>query len=128
MKVLLDTCAFLWIAAGADELSGTARKVFSDPENEVFLSVVSGWEIVVKHALGRLPLPSPPGEFVPEQRRLHHVDTLPLEEDAVFQLAKLPHYHRDPFDRMLVSQAAAGGMVILTPDRAISQYPVQTLW
>lgn len=128
MKVLLDTCTFLWIASGADDLSTTARKVFSDPANEVFLSVVSGWEIVVKHALGRLPLPAPPGEFVPELRRLHHIDTLPPSEDAVFQLARLPPYHRDPFDRMLVCQAVAGGMVILTPDRAISQYPVQTLW
>lgn len=128
MRLLLDTCTFLWVAAGAAELSASARRLFSDPGNDVFLSSVSSWEIVVKHALGRLQLPRPPHEFVPEQRRRHKIAPLPLEEVAVLQFAKLPPYHRDPFDRMLVCQAITNGLTILTPDEAVGRYPVPTIW
>lgn len=128
MRLLLDTCTFLWIAAGAPELTASARDLFADRENEVFLSPVSGWEIVVKHARGRLPLPRPPHEFISAQRRRHQIATLPLEETAVLQFAKLPEYHRDPFDRMLVCQAITHGLTILTPDPAIGSYPVPTAW
>ncbi len=128
MRLLLDTCTFLWIAAGSNELSAKARDVFANPSNEVYLSAVSGWEIIVKHALGRLPLPDTPERFVPAQRARHRIEALSLDEAAVYQLAKLPDYHRDPFDRMLVCQAVAHGLIILTPDRAVTQYPIQTLW
>jgi PIN domain nuclease of toxin-antitoxin system len=128
VRLLLDTCTFLWVAAGAAELSATARGLFADRANEVYLSPVSAWEIVVKCSLGRLPQPRPPHEFVPEQRRRHGIAPLPLEETAVLQLAKLPDYHRDPFDRMLVCQAIAHGLTILTPDEAIGSYPVPTIW
>lgn len=92
------------------------------------MSSVSAWEIIVKHGLGRLPLPRPPHEFVPEQRRRHRIEALALDEIAVLQLAKLPDHHRDPFDRMLVCQAAAHGLTILTPDPEIARYPVPTAW
>ena len=128
MRLLLDTCTFLWVVAGAPDLTATARDLVADRENEVFLSSVSSWEIVVKHARGRLPLPRPPHEFVAEQRRRHQIAALPLEETAVLQLAKLPEYHRDPFDRMLVCQAITHGLTILTPDAAIGSYPVPTVW
>lgn len=128
MKVLLDTCTFLWVCAGAAELSPAAKRLFADPANEMFLSAVSAWEIAVKHALGRLPLPDPPERFVPQQRALHAIEPLPLDEGAVLQLGKLPSRHRDPFDRMLVCQAVAHGLVVLTPDPLIEQYPVRTHW
>lgn len=128
MRVLLDTCTFLWVLTDAPELSERAREVFQDPANEVFLSSVSVWEIVVKYALGRLPLPEPPERFVPLMRAAHEIEPLPLEEEAVLQLHRLPKLHKDPFDRMLVCQAIHGGMAVLTPDEAISQYPVVTIW
>ena len=128
MKVLLDTCAFLWIVADAPELTVAARECFVDPANEVFLSVVSAWEIAVKHALGRLPLPHPPARFVPFERKRHSIEAQPLDEDAALHAARLPSLHRDPFDRMLVCQAIVQGMVILTPDPEIEQYAVRTLW
>ena len=59
MNILLDTCTFLWIVSGSTDLSDTARRLFSDPDNEVYLSVASAWEIIVKHKLGKLPLPGP---------------------------------------------------------------------
>ena len=128
MNILLDTCTFLWISSGSAQLSPAARQLFADPANEVYLSAVSAWEIAVKHGLGRLPLPSPPERFIPEQRSQHGIDPLALDEPAVLQLAKLPARHRDPFDRILVCQAIADGLTILTPDPLIGQYPVRTAW
>lgn len=128
MNILLDTCTFLWIISGSSDLSQNARRLFSDPTNEVCLSVTSAWEIIVKHKLSKLPLPDPPHEFIKKWRTSHNIDSLPLDEDAVLQLSRLPDYHKDPFDRILICQAIAGGLVILTPDPHINQYPVRTEW
>lgn len=100
----------------------------SDPENELFLSAVSSWEIAVKHSLGRLPLPEAPERYVPAQRILRGIDALLLDEEAALHISRLPNLHRDPFDRMLVCQALVGGMMIVTPDPEIARYPVRTLW
>lgn len=124
----MDTCTFLWIISADPTLSAHARELFADPLNEVFLSSVSSWEIVVKYNLGRLPLPEPPESFIPRQRRLHQIDSLPLEEEAALHLTKLPDYHKDPFDRMLVCQALVHGLTILTPDQAIRNYQARTSW
>jgi len=128
LRILLDTCTFLWIINAEQKLSSSARELFVDPLNEVFLSSVSSWEIVIKYTLGRLPLPEPPEEFIPTQRELHKIEQLSLEEDAAFHLVKLPDYHKDPFDRMIVCQAIVHGMTILTPDEAIRRYPARTTW
>ena len=128
MKILLDTCTFLWIITEARELSGRARELFIDPANDVYLSAVSTWEIAIKHALGRLSMPEPPHRFIPVQRELHRIAPLPLEEEATLYLSRLPKYHRDPFDRMLVCQAIVHGMSMLTPDELVVQYPVRSLW
>jgi PIN domain nuclease of toxin-antitoxin system len=128
LKLLLDTCTFLWIITDSPELSPQAREIFIDPTNDVFLSAVSAWEISVKHALKRLPLPELPSRFIPAQREKHDIDPLPLEEEATLYLPALPEYHKDPFDRMLICQAIVHGMVILTPDDLITQYPVRSIW
>lgn len=128
MNILLDTCTFLWVVADSKDLSDNARRLFADPDNDVYLSVASAWEIIVKHNLGKLPLPEPPHDFVRNNRILHRIESLPLEEEAVLQLSRLPEYHKDPFDRILICQAIAGSMTILTPDRHITQYPVRTEW
>jgi PIN domain nuclease of toxin-antitoxin system len=128
VKLLLDTCTFLWIITDAAELSTKARELFIDPANEVVLSAVSAWEISIKHALGRLPLPELPSRFIPAQREKHGIDPFPLEEEATLYLPTLPEYHRDPFDRMLICQAIVHGLVILTPDELITRYPVRSTW
>lgn len=84
--------------------------------------------MMVKHALGRLPLPDAPDRFVPAMRIGHAITPLPLEEEAALHLAKLPELHKDPFDRMLVCQALVHGLILLTPDEMIRQYPVRTIW
>ena len=128
MRILLDTVAFLWAVTDASDLSDDARELFADPGNEVYLSSVSAWEISVKNALGKLPLPDSPARYVPAQRRQHGIETLQLDEEAALHLNRLPVLHKDPFDRMLVCQAITQGLVILTPDRLIAQYPVRTAW
>lgn len=128
MKCLLDTCTFLWIIAGAKELSPKAKEIFANPANEVLLSAVSVSELSVKHALGKLPLPSTIERFVIEQRERHGIAALPLDERAVLHLHKLPALHRDPFDRMLICQAIEHDCLLLTPDPLIAQYPVRVLW
>lgn len=128
MRLLLDTCTFLWVVAGSKELSTNARAVFSDPGNDVFLSSASVWEIVVKHQLGKLPLPGSPEAFVVGNRQAHGIAPLPIDEESVLHLARLPDFHRDPFDRMLVCQAIAHGLTVLTPDESVRRYPIRTAW
>ena len=128
MRLLLDTCTFLWLISDSPHLSARAREQFALPENEVYLSAASAWEIAVKERLGRLPLPAPPAEFVPSQRSAHGIEPLAVDEEAALYVAQLPDLHRDPFDRMLVSQAAVHGLVLMTPDPDIRQYAVRTLW
>lgn len=128
MKILLDTCAFLWLVADSPELSETAKTLFRDIENQTYLSTVSAWEIIVKNRLGKLPLPEPAPDFIQRQCRQHLIETLPLDNKAVFQLHGLANHHRDPFDRMLICQALSNQLVILTTDELIAQYPVATVW
>lgn len=128
MKLLLDTCTFLWIIKGSEELSDKAKMLFSQSENEIYLSAISFWEMIVKNQLGKLPLPKFPEKFIQEQRVLHRIESLPLEESSIAQLPKLPLLHQDPFDRMLICQAIANGLTILTPDKHIMQYPVSYTW
>lgn len=128
MRILVDTCTFLWLAAGARELSPEAKAVCVDPDNDVFLSAVSSWEIAIKFRLGRLPLPMPPHKYVPARRQWLGLDPLPLDEDAAAHTHLLPDLHRDPFDRGLIAQAILGGLTIATPDPLITAYPVPTLW
>lgn len=128
MKLLLDTCTFLWAVRGDARLGSGAAALFRDPANEVFLSSVSAWEIAVMHRLGKLPLSDPPATYVPRERERHGIDALPLGEAATLMLDKLPSVHADPFDRLLVCQAIHHGLTLLTPDPSIHRYPVPVQW
>ncbi|MFO7599004.1 MAG: type II toxin-antitoxin system VapC family toxin [Candidatus Desulfacyla sp.] len=128
MKLLLDTCTFLWIITDDPRLSPKAKGLFADPEHDVYLSVASTWEIAAKYKLSRLPLPEAPEKYIPQKRAEHDVDSLPLIEQAILYLPKLPDLHRDPFDRILICQAIVGGLCLLTPDALITQYPVHAEW
>ncbi|MDP2902131.1 MAG: type II toxin-antitoxin system VapC family toxin [Methylovulum sp.] len=128
MKILLDTYTFLWLTIDAAEVSEKAKLLFQNPENSIYLSSVSVWEIIVKFQLGKLPLPSPPEDFIKQQCDKHFIEHLAPGEKSVFYLSNLPNHHRDPFDKMLVCQALANDLIILTPDKMIIQYPVSTAW
>ena len=128
MRLLLDTCAFLWWSAGDHRVPKAVRAAVSNPAHEVYVSTASVWEIMLKHQVGRLPLPQSPERFLREQRERHGFRRLPIDEASVLQLLRLPPLHKDPFDRMLVCQAIEHGMTLLTPDPLIAQYPVRISW
>jgi PIN domain nuclease of toxin-antitoxin system len=127
MRILLDTHIFLWFISGDTRLSTDIRDKICDADNEIYLSSVSIWEAIVKHQLGKLPLPELPETYLPKQRDLHEISSLTLDESSVVQLAKLPPLHRDPFDRMLICQALKNGLTIATVDTAVSAYSVSVL-
>lgn len=127
MNLLLDTHIFLWYIGADKKLPSSFLEEIRNPENQVYLSSVSLWEIIVKHQIGKLPLPEPPQAFIPLERQRHLIESLPLDEASVRYLAKLPLLHRDPFDRMLICQAKANQMTLVTSDSAIMQYSVTTL-
>ena len=127
MRLLLDTCSFLWLAGGA-KLSDAASEAIRLPANEVFLSAASVWEIVTKFERGRLPLPEPPERLIPTERRLRGLTPLDFDEVSALHGRRLPWLHRDPFDRMLIAQAIAHGLAIVTPDPQIAQYPIRVVW
>lgn len=123
MNLLLDTHIFLWYVANQQRLSLAWRDALRDPQNQVFLSVVSYWEIIIKYQTGKLPLPAAPEIYVPNMRAQHRFDTLPVDETDVAFVAQLPSIHNDPFDRLLVAQALRHGLTLLTVDAKIRAYP-----
>ena len=120
---LLDTHAVLWALAEPSKLSRPARIALEDAENDVYVSVVSGWEIAIKRALGKLEAPDDLEAaigiqgFEPLLMTFHHAE----------QAGGLPPHHRDPFDRMLIAQARAEGLILVTRDPDIPRYGVRTL-
>jgi PIN domain nuclease of toxin-antitoxin system len=125
MKLLLDTHIFLWYITNDQRLASDLAGAIRSETNEVYLSVVSIWEALVKYQGGRLKLPSPADQYLHEQQRQHRILSLPLESGAVAQVLKLPAIHRDPFDRMLICQAIQHDLVFATVDQQIVDYPVQ---
>lgn len=128
MKILLDTCTFLWIVGGGQNLPPRAAALYQSQDNEVFLSAASAWEIAIKHAAGKLPLPVAPQSLVADERERLGVASLAIDEESAMHVARLPDLHRDPFDRLLIAQALVHGLTILTPDPQISQYPARVVW
>ena len=127
MELLLDTCDFLWFAQDDSRLPAEKRAVLESEEHTISVSVVSFWEITIKHALGKLPLPELAKDYVPKRCRHYGFAMLDLEPSAVARLAELPPLHRDPFDRMLVAQALEYGLTLSSCDPLVRQYPVAIL-
>jgi PIN domain nuclease of toxin-antitoxin system len=128
VRLLVDTCVFLWLAADDAQLSKRARAICRDPDNQVYFSALSAWEIAIKHRLGRLPLPEPPPQFVASRQAWLQLEALAFDQECAAHDDLLPGLHRDPFDRGLVSQAILNGLTIVTPDPVIARYPAPTMW
>lgn len=128
MKLLLDTCAFLWAATEPSSLSAVARRAVSDARNERLLSAASAWEIAIKTRMGRIALKSPADRFVPEQLAALVVGPLPVSHEHALRTSRLPLHHRDPFDRLLIAQAQSERVAIVTPDAAFKAYGVDIVW
>ena len=127
MRLLLDTHVFLWFISGDTHLPADWQESIRDPSHDVYLSVASLWEVIIKHQLGKLPLPHPPEIYIPTQCNQHQIASLSIDEASVRQLAKLPSVHRDPFDRMLVCQAIEHELTIVTIDDVFRAYPAPIL-
>ena len=128
MKLLLDTCAFLWMSDQTDCLSSHVQALLTDPDNELILHQAATLEIQIKYDKGNLPLGVPPHKFVPESIAKHKVLYHALSDADIHFLGRLPMHHRDPFDRLLICHAIINGLTIITPDPLIHQYPVNYIW
>lgn len=127
-RVLLDTHAFLWFITADSRLSSPARQVLTTGGNQLLLSVASVWEIAIKVSIGRLPIPLPLDDFIPEQLRINRIELLPVSLEHTFRVARLPLHHRDPFDRILAAQAMQEGVPLVSADAALDAYPVVRHW
>lgn len=127
MRLLLDTQVWLWMLAAPERLSARGRALVTSADNELLLSAASAWEIAIKYGLGKLRLPQPPGEYFPRLMARTGVTPLPVYHRHALHVATLPPRHRDPFDRLLVTQAQLEELPILTADRSFGLYDVETL-
>ena len=125
MRILLDTHCWLWMQVDPDRFSNASRRIIEDPDNELLLSAASSWEIAIKYRLGKLPLPEPPGAYVPARMQTSGTMPLPVTQDHALHVAQLPSHHRDPFDRLLVSQALLERLVLLTADPQFEPYDAE---
>jgi PIN domain nuclease of toxin-antitoxin system len=128
MRLLLDTHTFLWWVTDDPALSEKARRLLSDPLNEVFFSAASGWEITIKMGTGKLHLPEPPDVYIPDRLVRNAFQPLAITIAHTLRIWRLPRLHRDPFDRLLVAQALEENMPLLTTDPLIRAYPVTVWW
>jgi len=128
MKMLLDTQVFLWWITDDPKLPAHVRKIIADGENELLLSSASCWEIAIKSQIGSLKLPAKTDVFIAEQMALNAIQSLPVQASHALNVFNLPQHHRDPFDRMIISQAQLEGLPVLTSDPLFARYKVKIIW
>jgi PIN domain nuclease of toxin-antitoxin system len=127
MKALLDTHTFLWAIAEEGKLSRRARQIYTG-SNDLWLSVASVWEILIKVQAGKLPLPEPAGSYLVKKLAKDRIEVLPITLNHVLKTESLPLHHRDPFDRILIVQSIEQGWPIVTADPWFARYPVDVIW
>jgi PIN domain nuclease of toxin-antitoxin system len=128
VRLLLDTHAFLWWVNGGEQLTPRARRAVADPANECFVSLASAWEMAIKTSLGKLHLPASPERFVSDQLAANQFRLLAIDLRHASGVASLPFHHRDPFDRLLVAQALAERLAIVSADSVFRRYGVKRVW
>ena len=128
MKLLLDTHTLLWWAQDTDRLSATARRALINPRNQVAVSVVSVWELVIKESLGRIAIEGGAQALAASIIASQFAEILDVTLSDVMEWGTLPPVHRDPFDRLLIAQAVGRRLTLVSCDRAFTEYPVGLLW
>jgi PIN domain nuclease of toxin-antitoxin system len=128
MRVLLDTHTFLWWILDDPALSRRARQAIASSENECLLSAASGWEMAIKASIGKLELDGTVERFVPHHLAVNGFGELPVDVRHAAGVARLPFHHRDPFDRLLVSQALFEDLAIVSADPIFRRYGVKRIW
>ena len=127
MKILLDTHSFLWFLGGNSELSAQAKTYIENPLYEKYISIASFWEIAIKNSLGKLTLDVPFVELKIEAVK-NRFQILPITFEDTLQLNMLPYIHRDPFDRIIISQAIKNDLILISCDKNFSLYNVNLIW
>jgi len=128
MKYLLDTSVWLWSVGPLERLNREGRELLADGKQEIYLSAASIWEISIKASLGKLRLPGTPETYIPKRLAEQSIQPLPVFHQHALKVYSLPWHHQDPFDRLLIAQAQAEDMIILTADRAFEKYDVAIVW
>lgn len=128
MRLLLDTHVFLWWVLDDSQLRPSTVELLGNPDNDILMSSVCGWEISIKASLGRLDLPSPPVDFVPQQLHKNDFGTLPITLYHALEVYSLPPHHQDPFDRMLIAQSRTENIPIISSDSTFGRYDVEVIW
>lgn len=128
MQLLLDTHTFLWWIDDAPALSKKARVAIGKAGNECFVSLASCWEMAIKTSLGKLTLSQPLDRFIPEQLAANGFQLLDIDFRHVSRVAAMPFHHRDPFDRLLIAQASAEKLTMVSADAAFDAYDLSRLW
>jgi PIN domain nuclease of toxin-antitoxin system len=128
MKIILDTHTFLWFVAGNPKLSAHARELIEMPDNQRLFSVASAWEIAIKLSLGKLTLTGQFKDLIPNQLYTNDITLLPIVTSHLSTVIELPFHHRDPFDRLIIAQAATENIPVITADRAFASYEIEQLW
>ena len=118
----------MWAAFADERLSSSAAKLFQDPDNDVYLSAVSAWEIHLKWSVGKLRMDERPADFVQRELSERLLQFLPVELTHLRRLDDLAAHHKDPFDRLLVAQAVEEDLALMTRDQTLSEYPVKIVW
>ena len=128
MRLLLDTHALIWWLAGDPSISVSAQTAITDPDNEVFVSAASAWEIATKHRIGKLPNAAPLASDIQRALARQGFIELPITISHGQAAGSLPGPHRDPFDRMLIAQAILGDLVLVSNEAVFNGYGVRRLW
>jgi len=128
MKLLLDTHALIWLISGNSKLSEAAKEAFLNQDNKLFFSKASLWEITIKISLGKLVLVKEWLTAIEKEMISNGIQWLEIDIDHCKTLADLPFHHRDPFDRLLISQAISESMSIVSIDSEFSHYPLDIIW
>ena len=126
-RFLLDTHVFLWLIQGDPQLSGRVRSIISDDTNQLNFSVVSIWEIAIKLNIGKLKIEHSIEDIYQLLAQLK-IELLPIERSDLDRYLTLPLHHRDPFDRLIISQAIERELILISADGAFEPYPVQRIW
>jgi PIN domain nuclease of toxin-antitoxin system len=127
MKALLDTHTFLWAISDDPRLSSRAQQLFTAP-NDLWLSVASIWEILIKTKAGKLPLPEPTGPYLTKELAKNRIKVLPIALDHVLRIETLAVHHRDPFDRIMIAQSIEEKLPLISADPIFQRYPVNLIW
>lgn len=127
MRILLDTHKLLWFYGGDDALPVDLKEFIRDPTNDCYVGIASLWEIIIKISLGKLEIGVPITELFGFLER-NQFWVLPIEFNHLLRLQKLPYYHKDPFDRLVIAQALVDNLTVATKDSFFSQYGLTTQW